>query len=115
MVLFAAVACGRAERKTTVTSDDSKASPKIVVMEPGQHVCRVVIQSRDDRLFRITGIECELPGIQGKASSTDAALMQMVRVESEGVPRTEGGRAVITVFTDHPAQRKVDLPFIVLD
>jgi hypothetical protein len=91
------------------------ASPKMIVIKPGERDYRVLVRSRDQKSFRIMRIECTEVGIRGRAANTVAALIQTVEVVSEGTPRPEGARGVITVFTDHPAQGKVDVPFIVLD
>jgi hypothetical protein len=91
------------------------AAPKMIVIKRGERAARVLVQSRDQKSFRITGIECKAAYIRGRAASTTAALMQTVEVESAGVSRPETGRGVIAVFTDHPAQARVDLPFVVLD
>ncbi len=91
------------------------ASPKVTVMKPGEHEYRVVIQSRDRRLFRITRIECMLSGVTAQAANTFAACEQTVQINSERVSRLESGRGVITVFTDHPAQERVDVPLVVLE
>jgi hypothetical protein len=88
------------------------ASPKMIVMRPGERDRRVIIHSRDRRPFRITRIECKAPGIQVRAGNA-AALTQTVEVE--GVPRPESGQGVVTVFTDHPAQGRVELPFVVIE
>jgi hypothetical protein len=91
------------------------ASPKLIVIKPGQRDYRIFIQSHDQNLFRITRIECKMPDIQGRAADTRSALSQVVEVKTEGVPTPRIGRGMITVFTDHPAQGKVDLPFVVID
>jgi hypothetical protein len=88
------------------------ASPKMIVMRPGERDRRVIIHSRDRRPFRITRIECKAPGIQVRAGNA-AALTQTIEVE--GVPRSESGQGVVTVFTDHPAQGRVELPFVVIE
>jgi hypothetical protein len=91
------------------------ASPKLTVIRPGQRDYRVLIRSRDQKPFRIARVECGVPGIRGRASNTAAALAQTVEVVSEGAPPSEGWRGIITVFTDHPTQGKVDLPFVVVE
>jgi hypothetical protein len=91
------------------------ASPKMLVMKPDERDYRVLIQSRDRKLFRITGIKCNVAGVQGRAAQVTAALTQTVEAEVQGIVRPRNGRGLITVFTDHPAQGKVDVPFAVVD
>jgi len=91
------------------------ASPKMVVMKPGERDYRILIQSRDQKAFRITRIECEARGVLGRAASTTAGASQMVEVECQVALRAQGGQGLITVFTDHPGQRKVGVPFVVID
>jgi hypothetical protein len=90
-------------------------SPAMVVIKSGERRYRILVRSRDQKLFRVTRIECKVPGIRGRAPNNSAALSQAVEIDGERTPRSESGRGVITVFTDHPAQGKVDVPFVVLD
>ncbi|MGC8643182.1 MAG: hypothetical protein ACP5XB_25255, partial [Isosphaeraceae bacterium] len=87
-------------------------SPKVIVLEPGQHGYRVVIASRDRNPFRVTRVECNDSGLTGRAEGDSAALGQILEVN--GAPRTESKRGAFTVFTDHPAQGRLDVPFVVL-
>lgn len=89
------------------------ASPKVVVLKPGQHGYRVVIESRDRKPFRLTRVECKDASVLGRLEGNSAAPQQILMVD--GVPHSESKRGVVTVFTDHPAQPKLDVPFIVLD
>jgi hypothetical protein len=91
------------------------ASPRMIVMKPGKHDYRVVIQSRDEKLFRIMRIECKVRGVQGRARNETAALTQMVDVDGQVAPRPDHGRGIITVFTDHPSQVRLDVPFVVIE
>jgi len=91
------------------------ASPKMIVMKPGEREYRILVRSGDQTAFRITRIECKVPGVLGRATNSAASLAQTVEVKSEGVSRLQSGRGLITVFTDHPGQEKVDLPFVVID
>ncbi len=89
------------------------ASPKVIAMRSGRRDYRVVIQSRDQKPFRVKRIESRVAGIRGRALTTTAALSQTVQVE--GVSQSKVRRGAITVFTDHPIEEKVDLPFVVID
>lgn len=89
------------------------ASPRMIVIRPGQADFRVLIQSRDKTTFKVTRVECDAPGIQAHAASTAAGPMQSIAVS--GIPRPAKERGVVTVFTDHPAQAKVELPFVVIE
>jgi len=91
------------------------ASPKMIVMKPGERDYRVLIRSRDQKLFRVIRIECNVPGVHGRAANNTAALTQMVKVDGQGALRPQDGRGLITVFTDHPSQARVDLPFVVIE
>ncbi len=88
-------------------------SPKTIVIRPEQRHYRVLMESRDDRSFRITKVECSMPGLECRAASAGASVVQGILVG--GVPRPMGGRGVLVVFTDHPAQGKVEVPLLVLD
>jgi len=92
-----------------------KATPKMIVMKPGERECRVLFRSRDQRLFRITGIECKVPGVQGRADSNAAAQTHTLDIESHGDVRPQNAMRLVTVFTDHPAQQKVEIPYVVID
>jgi hypothetical protein len=89
------------------------ASPRMIVMGAGQGRYRVLVESRDRKLFRIIRVQCNLPGIKARAVDASAAVRQSV--ELEGAPRPSNGSGVVTLFTDHPAQAKVDVPFVVID
>jgi len=89
------------------------ASPKVIAMTAGQRDLRIVIRSRDQRPFRIKRIECTLAGIKVRVLSATAGLLQ--NLQAEGIPPTKDRRGAITVFTDHPVQEKVEVPFLVID
>ena len=89
------------------------ASPETIVFRRGQRDFRVQITSRDRKLFRITRAECTMPGVHGRADDPAAALAHTLVIE--GVPRSENGRGVVTVSTDHPAQKSLDVSLIALD
>ena len=82
-------------------------------MRAGQREYRVVVQSRDRQPFRITRIECTVPGIQGRSTVSTAAMTQILQVE--GVPRAKDRRGAIRVFTDHPVQQNLDVPLVFID
>jgi hypothetical protein len=89
------------------------ASPKMVVFQSGQKSFRVLLRAGDETPFRVERVECQSPGIKGRAASPGAAVVQVVEIE--GTPRPGQGRGVVTVFTNHPAQPRVDLPYVVLE
>jgi len=88
------------------------SSPRMIVLKPEDRDCRVRIQSRGSRPFRITRIECATTGVRACSEDTGAASTHTIRIEGE--PGSGQGRGVVTVFTDHPDQARVDLPFVVL-
>ena len=88
-------------------------APKLVAMRPGQRDYRVLLDSRDRRPFRVTRVQCNVPGIQGRPVDTAPALRRIV--ELEGVPGPGHRRGVVSVFTDHPAQARVEVPFVVIN
>jgi hypothetical protein len=88
-------------------------SPKVVVITRNKRNYSALIQSHDDRSFRITRIESSVASVRVWAVNTTAALTQMI--ELEGVPQSHEARPVVTIFTDHPAQEKVELPILVID
>jgi len=89
------------------------ATPKMIVMERGKDRYRVTLQSRDQRPFRVVRVDCGVPGVQGRAATGSASRTQIVEVE--GVPPPGSGRGQVTVLTDHSAQEKVELPFLVIE
>ena len=91
-----------------------RASPRTVVMKPHGGRFRVVIHSRDLNRFRVRRVECGVAGIRGTAEGSEALLTHEVRLECDGSARMESAREVVTVFTDHPAQPRVELPVILL-
>ncbi len=60
------------------------ASPKMIVMRSDKHDYRVLIQSRDNRMFRITSIECKVAGVRGRAANVASALAQTIEVDGPG-------------------------------
>lgn len=88
-------------------------SPRMIAMRSGQREYRVAVQSRDRRPFRITRIQCDVPGIEVRASSSTAAVTQIVQID--GFPHSRSGRGAIALSTDHPIQRNVDVPFVIVD
>ena len=89
------------------------ASPKVIVLKPGQHGYRVVLSSRDRKPFRVTRVECKGSGLTGRAASAAPALTQTLEVN--GTPRPGTKKGAVTVFTNRPAQPRLDVPFVVLD
>ena len=90
-------------------------SPNTVVMRTGEREYHVVVKSRDRNSFRVTRIESSVPGFTGRVRDRDRALSQHIVIEGDGFGRLDKGRGLITVFTDHPAQGKVDLPLVVIE
>lgn len=91
-----------------------QASPRRVVFRSGPNSVRILIRAGDQRPFRVERVECQVPGIQGWAVDTSAAVAQVIEIQGES-PRPEDRDAVVTVHTDHPSQARVDLPIVVLD
>jgi len=90
-----------------------RVSPGMIVVKPDQREFRLVLASRDERSFRITKIECASPEIRAQATSTNASPSQGVRIE--GVPRGAHSRGVVSIFTDHPDEDRVDVPYVLID
>jgi hypothetical protein len=90
-----------------------RVSPEMIVVKPDQREFRLVLASRDERPFRITRIECASPEIRARASRTDASPSQGVRIE--GVPKGDHARGVVSIFTDHPDEDRVDVPYVLID
>lgn len=91
------------------------SSPKMIVLRAGNNHFRLVVQSRDNSLFRITRVEISVPRISGCRDDGAAALTHSVVLEGTDVRREGDGRGFVTVFTDHPLQSKVELPLVVLE
>lgn len=89
------------------------ASPRMIVLKPGQGSLRVLIQSRNKKPFRVDRVESATPGVRGRAASAAVALAQMIEIE--GAPPSDVKKGTLTVVTDHPAQPTIELPFVVLD
>jgi hypothetical protein len=89
------------------------ASPKVIVLSPGKREYHFVIRSRDKTSFRVTRIECGDPGLKPGAANPTSAVTQTV--ELEGVPEKGSRQGVVTVYTDHPAQGKIEVPFLLID
>lgn len=86
--------------------------PKVVVLKSRSSTARVVIRSFDRQAFRITRVESPPPGLAVRAVGREGAPIQII--EAEGVPSSGDARGVVTVFTDHPEQDRLDLPFVVI-
>ena len=91
------------------------ASPKSLVIKPGSGSYRVVMQSHDSTVFRVTRIDCGLGGVTGSVRDVTPARSHTVQIEADGVRSSRQGRALVTVMTDHPVQPRVDIPLIVLE
>jgi hypothetical protein len=88
-------------------------SPSVLVLRADRPSPRVVLSSRG-QTFTIRRIECENLGLKGHAEGTAPARTQVVRFE--GLPVSpKGGRGTVSLFTDHPGQDRVDLPFVVIE
>jgi hypothetical protein len=88
-------------------------SPSVLVLRADRPSPRVVLSSRG-RAYSISRIECDSPGLQGHAEGTAPARTQVVRFE--GLPVSpKSGRGTVSLFTDHPGQDRVDLPFVVIE
>jgi hypothetical protein len=91
------------------------ASTDMIVILPGKSDYQVVVQSRDQKVFRIVRIECKVSGVCGNVVNRAPDIRHTIGINSTSVSRPDGGRGVITVLTDHPAQERVDIPFVVLE
>lgn len=91
------------------------ASPRVAVLRPGNGYCRILFRSNDKTPFRITQIECDVRGVQARAVSAASSLQQLVEVRSSDAQRSNLKSGSIAVFTDHPAQSRVDLRFTTLE
>lgn len=89
------------------------ASPKMLALRPGRTGYSVVLRSQDRKAFHVERIECKTAGFRVRALNPTAAFSQTIALE--GVPPPSQRRGVITVFTDHPMQRILELPFVVID
>ena len=89
------------------------ASPETIVLQAATRNPRMIISSQDKTPFRVTRIECDAIDLQCRAASAEAAASHIV--ELHRAPNLKAGRYLMSVFTDHPAQEKVDAPILVLD
>ena len=89
------------------------ASPGVAILKRAQAARRITIQSRDRIPFRITAVEPSVAGVAGHASSAGASPTHIVEVA--GSPSSDLKKGVVIVTTDHPAQPRMELPFVVLD
>lgn len=89
------------------------AAPQVIALSRGRRDHRVVIESRDRKPFRVTRVECEDSGLTGRAVSAAPGLTQTLEVN--GAPRAGSERGALAVFTDHPAQGRLEVSFVVLD
>jgi len=88
-------------------------SPRVLVLRADRPPPRVVLNSRG-QAFTISRIECVSPGLRGRAEGSGPARTHVVRFE--GVPVSpKNGRGTVSLFTDHPAQGRVELPFVVIE
>jgi hypothetical protein len=88
-------------------------SPSVLVLRADRTSPRVVLSSRG-QTFTIRRIESDSPGLKGHAEGTAPARTQVVRFE--GLPVSpKSGRGTVSLFTDHPGQDRVDLPFVVIE
>ena len=89
------------------------ATPKVVVVRNGEKKYRILLQSQDRSLFRITRIESQRQGVEVKAREQKPARVQTVDIDAVAAKSTDKGS--LTVFTDHPTQPTIVIPFMVLD
>jgi len=88
-------------------------SPKVLVIKAGQRDYQFLVQSGNQKPFRITRVDCKVPGIEARAASDAPAVTQIVKVECS--PQAGQERGTITISTNHPALSTVDLPFVFLE
>jgi hypothetical protein len=91
------------------------ASPKTVVFQSEKRDYRVIVRASDQRPFRITRIECDVPGVRCRTAGSARSIEQVVEVSDSATTRSDSKRGTISVFTDHPAQEKTTLPILVLE
>ncbi len=91
------------------------ATPKMVVLHTADTDRRVVSQSHDHTPFRIIGIECNDAHITARDLDSGPSLTHALDVRRAIVARSGDRRAVITVLTDHPAAKRLDMPIVVID
>ncbi len=89
------------------------SSPKVIVMKAEGGDLRASLHSRDKAPFRIVNVDCDAAGVEPRPQAGPAALVQTIRFD--GAPRGGPSRGVISVTTDHPAQKKVEIPYVVMD
>jgi hypothetical protein len=90
------------------------ASPKIIALKPQQRSYRVVIRSHDLRPFRVLRIQCELSGIHFRTKGDAPAFIHVFEVECE-IFTGKDATSVVSIFTDHPGQQRLDLPLVMID
>lgn len=88
------------------------AEPKMVVLRPDKGEYRFLLRSRDQRPFRITRIDSTLPELKSQGQPEAAALTQIVHVEDGRGGAGGDRRGTLTIFTDHPAQGKIEVPIV---
>jgi hypothetical protein len=90
-------------------------SPATIAFRQGNRDYRVLVRSNDQRSFCITRIECDVRGLKARAASAGSALQQVLEIQGAVDPRQDVKRGVIGIFTDRPAQGRVDLPFLLIE
>ncbi len=96
-------------------ADPLSVAPKLVVVRPGVRDYKVLIQARDQKTFRILRVECETPGVHGAPEHDTPAQKQGLLIQVGVALVKARRRGVLVVHTDHPAQSRVDLPFVAIE
>ncbi|OJW07412.1 MAG: hypothetical protein BGO49_25935 [Planctomycetales bacterium 71-10] len=90
-----------------------RVSPKVIVVAQDRRDIRFRVQAQDQTPFRITRItrgDIEVPFRTGVDRDSPAQ-----EVELDSFPEPSLAKGVVCVFTTHPDQPRIDIPFVSID
>lgn len=88
-------------------------APAVIVLKPGDRDQRVLLRSSDRTAFRVVRVDSPATGLTGRVESPSSAATHTIVIA--GLPSARQRRGLVTVVTDHPAQSRVELPYLLLD
>jgi hypothetical protein len=91
------------------------AAPKMIVISGSGREFRVQLRSHDGAVFRVLSVSSDTARIHGRVVGASSAPMQVVVLQVRPGEQSERSRGRLSVMTDHPSQREVEIPIVVVE
>jgi hypothetical protein len=88
------------------------SSPNVIVLKGEVRVYRLMLTSHDQKPFRVEKVDVGLPGASASCDGADARATHILTLNLDTWPVSIAGRGSLTVVTDHPGQKKAEVPIV---